>query len=411
MTTARARGRGRPGRPSQNPSDPPEQDEEAADRDRERRLRTVTVAALRAAYAWSARSSQADAMLEIARMVGIVMEAFGPGRGPTDPVALATLLRAPLRVLLAPLGADEAIARTVLLDDAGGLTDAAYDLVSEYVIQLPDTEASAWLPTWTRMRADSIQRQAFQALTSRHSQADYVTGRRFLIEHPAARSADELRELISLTGLPASAVYADLARDQTHRDSVGAGWWWPCPVCRWPMRIAGHSVRCRYQPHDTLFEIRRPGRVVPVPELTVVGEKDVETIPEALDAAGALCVDPGVWRHIVVPGCTEIRIYERLRMLKARDGSRAAVELWPDTDAFDLRVIAGAVFTADVKEYRSAARLIAALREKPTRAPVLLPHGHEWQKSEIERALSVRVYDEDEFVAKVRGALERKAAP
>jgi hypothetical protein len=177
------------------------------------------------------------------------------------------------------------------------------------------------------------------------------------------------------------------------------------------MRIAGLSVRCRYQPHDAVFEIRRPRRGARVPHLTVVGEKDVETVPEALDAAGALCVDPGVWRHIVVPGCTEIRIYERLRMLKAHDGSRAEVELWPDTDAFDLRVIAGAVFIADVKEYRSAARLIAALREKPTRAPVLLPRGHEWQKSEIKRALSARVYDEDEFLTKVRNALGRKAVP
>jgi hypothetical protein len=411
VTPARARGHAKSGSHSQYPSDSPEQDEETAQRDRERRRRTVTVAALRAGYAWSVRSSQAGAMLEVARMVGVVMEAFGPGHGPTDPVSLAALLRAPLGVLLTPLGADEAIARTALLDDAGSLTDAAYDLVSEYVMQLPDTEASVWLPTWTRMRADDIQRQAFQALTSRRSQADYVAGRRFLIEHPATRSADELRELISRTGLPASAVYADLAHDQTHRDGVGAGWWWQCSVCRWPMRIAGRTVRCRYQPHDAVFEIRRPGRDTRVPELAVVGEKDIETVPETLDAAGALCVDPGVWRHIVVPGCTEIRIYERLRMLKARDGSRPEVELWPDTDAFDLRVIAGAVFTADVKEYRSAARLIAALREKPTRAPVLLPRGHEWQKSEIKRALSVMVYDEDEFVAKVRSALRRKAAP
>src|SRR5690606_1560274 len=64
--------------------------------DRGERRRRVVTAALRAAYAMSARPTHPEGMREIARMTGVVMEAHGPGSGPVTPMALVDALRRPL---------------------------------------------------------------------------------------------------------------------------------------------------------------------------------------------------------------------------------------------------------------------------------------------------------------------------
>src|SRR4051794_8727613 len=97
----------------------------------QRRAR-LTSAALRAAYAWSARSQHPKAYEELSRMTGVVMLELGPGHRPATPVDLVAHLQQPLGRLLPQLpdvddqrygsGIDE----VVLLDDGGALTDAAY---------------------------------------------------------------------------------------------------------------------------------------------------------------------------------------------------------------------------------------------------------------------------------------------
>lgn len=112
----------------------------------------------------------------------------------------------------------------------------------------------------------------------------------------------------------------------------------------------------------------------------------------------------GVWRFVVVPGSSELRVKRNLEKLGA------TVELWPGIDTYDLRVRAGAeLFEVDVKEYRSAHRLIADLRAKPPRARVLLPKTHEYQLETLKTALpSLRLTTETKFHSEVRRALRAR---
>ena len=379
------------------------------------RGRTVTVAALRAAYAWSVRRERPQAMPEISRMTAVVMAAFGPGRGPTTPRELvAALAGKDLGTLLSGVGEiDAAVAAASLLTADGDLTDAAYDLAAELVVPLgvPSDEAD-WLPSWTRMRSEEIRRRTFKALVDRGDHDYYVRGRRFLIENPAAESHDDLRDLLAASGISGMTQYRQPREDQVYRVDDGSGWWWPCRRCGWPMGVTGGKaarVRCRYEPHDALYEALAPEKGRRSPRLRPVGETTPTKVPRAREAEGAVCVDAGVWRHIVVPGCTELRLYEQLSQLKRQDGSNVRVDLWPQEggvmDAFDLHVHVGRGYKVDIKEYRTVWRLVTDLRDKPPRAPVLLPKDNAWQKERVAALSGITIYTEAEFMHTIRKAL------
>ncbi|MCG7524102.1 hypothetical protein MHW47_06550 [Streptomyces sp. OfavH-34-F] len=367
------------------------------------RAHRVVAAALRAAYAWTARGRQSDAMREVARMTGVVMEAHGPGLGPTTPLELVDCLRRRLGLLPALAeSADGEIARTVLLDDEDRLTSAAYDLACEYALPVGNPTALEWMPTWTRMQSDRIRGETFQSLFQDNSQEGYITSRRFLIEHPAD-SGESLRELVSESGVrPPPGGYTAIPADHLHRSAGGETWWWPCPVCRWPMAVTGTTVRCRYIPHANVYRLAEARTPRSRPSLSRVDEgRPRSTTPAPRPGAGAQCVDHGVWRFVVVPGASELRIAQRLEKLGA------SVALWPELDRYDLRVTAGkAEFRVDVKEYRSPHRLIADLRAKAPSARILLPQTHEYQWETLRAALpSLNVTTETKFCTEIRRAL------
>jgi len=340
----------------------------------------VVAACLRAAYAWSERESRPGAMREVARMTGVVMEALGPGRGPVTPMTLAECLRRPLGELASLAGGDpsDEIAAAVLLD-GDQLADAAYDLACEFALPLtPDAETAPWLPSWTRMRAEQVENQAFAVLKEAGDDAAYTRARRFLIEHPAG-DRQELSEQLAAAGAK-PVRYGDLVADQKYPCGETSWWWWPCPVCRWPMAVTGNSVRCRYRPHQAVYQAVR-GRPGSPPRLHRTGDH-APVAPKARPAASAACVAPGIWRFIVVPGASELRIAVDLEKLGAD------VQMWPEGDTYDLRVSVGTlVRTFDVKEYRSARRLISDLRDRPPHAAVLLPKGCEHQAELVIAAL------------------------
>ncbi|POM25897.1 hypothetical protein BTM25_02810 [Actinomadura rubteroloni] len=372
----------------------------APDDDSDGRRRRVVAAALRAAYAWTMRGDQPRAMREVARMTGIVMEAHGPGQGPVTPHALVQCLHRPLGGLLDfAADADEMIRAAVLLDGDGGLTEEAYDLAAEYAMPLSGTES--WLPTWTTMHSDQIRNEVFAGMIGTRKQDDYVRYRKFLIEHPAG-SREEIGDLLSGSGIRVSwKGYGDVPGGQLYRRKSGPAWWWACPDCRWPMAVTGTKVRCRYRPHAAVFRIveasdRRP------PALRRIDEGPRAEPPNAREAEGSACLDAGVWRFIVVPGASELRVCRELRELGAD------VRLWPECDAYDLRVVAGGrEFRVDLKEYRSPYRLIADLRAKPPRARVLLPRTHQHQVDVIRSALpGLDVVTETRFRSEIRRALK-----
>ncbi|MBT2208729.1 hypothetical protein [Actinomadura sp. NEAU-AAG7] len=384
----------------------------------ERRRRVVT-AMLRAAYAWSMRQEQPEAMREVARMTGFVMEAHGPGSGPDTPLALVDALRRPLGTLpiFAEAGGsgDEGLRRVVLIEAGEGgdqLSATAHDLVCEHVIPLDaEADAHSWLPSWTRMDADRIRARAFAAMAGPSDQHIYVASRRLLIEHPAGLERT-LQERVGESGariVPGG--YRPIPDSALFRTRNGDGWWWPCPDCRWPMGVAGRRVRCRYQPHSAMFEVAKR-RGSEKPKLTRIDEGPTVKQPEARPARGSVCVDQGVWRFIVVPGSSELRIAARLEKLGAK------VELWPQMDSYDLHVaIGGTELQLDVKEYRSPQRLIADLRGRTPRAQVrvVLPQTHEMQAETVRAALpEITLLTERGLVQQIRrigkGIEERKDA-
>jgi hypothetical protein len=368
------------------------------------RAHRVVAAALRAAYAWTVRRDHGDAMREVARMTGVVMEAHGPGCGPTTPLALITCLRQRLGSLPAlATSPDDAITEAVLLDCEDRLTSDAYTLACEYALHVGgSSEPASWMPSWTWMRVEDIRNKTFTALTESNDQATYVASRRFLIEHPAG-SLRELGELVSDAGLrlPARG-YGVIPADHVHRPPGGEGWWWPCPVCRWPMEVAGTTVRCRYRPHAAVYHLTEGRSATARPTVNRVDEgRPRFARPAARPAADARCLELGIWRFVVVPGASELGLANRLEELGA------TVQLWPRLDRYDLYVRAGGTeFKIDVKEYGSPHRLIADLRASPPSARVLLPRTHEHQLETLRTALpSLRVITETKFITEVRRAL------
>lgn len=370
------------------------------------RAHRVVAACLRTAYAWTVRQQRRDALREVARMTGVVMEAHGPGSGPTTPLDLVACLRGGLgRLPAVAAGAD--IAQAVLLDGEDRLTADAYDLACEYALPvggLPESEQ--WMPTWTWMRAEDIRRRTFAELIEGDGQESYVASRQFLVEHPAGSLA-ELRDRISETGVrPPRRGYTGIPADQLYHAPGGEQWWWPCAVCRWPMGVTGTTVRCRYRPHAAVYQLARGRKAASRPTLRRVDEgRPRLAVPSARSADGAGCVEFGVWRFVVVPGASELRVKQTLEALGA------TVVLWPDRDRCDLRVRAGdEEFEVDLKEYRSPHRLIADLRAKPLGVRVLLPKTHEHQLGTLQTALpALRVTTETKFCTEVRRALRAAA--
>jgi hypothetical protein len=343
-------------------------------------------------------------MREVARMTGVVMEAHGPGVGPTTPMELVYCLRKELGLLNALAGShDDAITRAVLLDDHG-LTPCAYDLACEYALPVGGAPRPLeWMPTWTRMRADEIRDRTFAALMDGNSQERYVASRRFLIEHPAGGTA-ELRELVSETEVrPPERGYREIPADHSYAPVGGERWWWPCGVCRWPMAVKDRTVRCRYVPHAAVYRIRDARRAVSPPTLnrTDDGRPHMPT-PQPRPAAGSQCVEFGVWRFIVVPGVSELRVASTVEKLGA------TVELWPARDRYDLRVLTGNhELEVDLKEYRSPHRLIADLRARQPHVRILLPKTHEHQLETVRTALpNLWITTETKFRTEVRRAMK-----
>jgi hypothetical protein len=371
-----------------------------------RRGRVVT-AAVRAAFAWSARDRDVRAFREIARMTGVVMEALGPGQGPVTPGELVVALQRPLGEILpaqAEAGAASDVdgtAGAVLLTKDGRLADAVFELGCEYVqdVMASLDPATDWLPSWTWMQAEQVEREVFGRLIEGGSDDDYRAARRFLVEFPAGEE-QALVDAANQRKVRRVASYEPVDAEQLFEDQQGRRWWWPCPVCRWPMRTDGVLVRCAYGPHLARYQVgltSRNGR----PSLLRIGDS-APTPGRALSAAGAVRVDTAVWRYITVPGAAELRLADRLSRLGA------TVVLWPSRDLYDLHVEAGhRSWRVDVKEHATVERLVEKLHARPPAAhTIVLPDSHRGWLHAVEAAIPNReVLMASTLCARVRRAV------
>lgn len=373
--------------------------------DTRRRREAVTTAALRSAVAWSRRREEQRAWREVARMTGVIMHAFGPGAVPSTPGELVAMLHRPLGELLPEYGEPSALDTVVLLEADDTLSDEAMEIVCDYTEALFDTDAdpaTEWLPRWAWQRGEQVERQTFRSLIQAGDQAVYTSSRRFIVEQPAGdlrRLVEERTSSPVYAGARQVADYTEVPRDRVFRFGPGEeeACWWPCPVCRWPMRVRPPLVRCSYGPHDARFRlVEHSGQA---PALVKTSPARFRA-PRPLPAAGAQCVDPAVWRFITVPGIPEVG----LERLQTRFPG-VEVRLWPIKDTFDALVTApdGRTWTVDVKDHVDARGIV---NDPPTSQHVVVPAYRKGQVNQLKRLLPEKsVWTVEGFARHVGGHL------
>ncbi|WP_371782547.1 restriction endonuclease-related protein [Streptosporangium subroseum] len=334
----------------------------------------VTRAALRAAKAMTTPG------LEPQQRLATLMECHGTmlaARGPGSPLSFGAFRRAlkgDLAGLLpegiVPLDLDGML----VVDQDGQVTEGAFDLDLEQRMllhTLRKLDRTAGVVSDRELQSEIDQETAYALLKKQGDQAVYVAGRSDLIRHPAG-PVNELCEL----RLPP--LIADFYKEIPY-NSVYRGWWFPCPICAWPMRLvirknAGATVgvtHCWHAPHADLgasYLFRLPvdsnaPELLPEPSpprpsgREAVLYPDVKEVPQALPADGHKALTRGIWRYTTVPGLPELALYDRL----AERGLK--VQMWPILDAYDLLVEVGPKrgkkksFKVDVKDYTSATTL------------------------------------------------------
>ncbi|MFB7448816.1 hypothetical protein [Streptomyces sp. NPDC056194] len=334
----------------------------------------VARSVLRAADAMTAPGvNPAARLVTLMECHGALMAAHGPGGGLSFAEFRSQVRGDPARLLPAGIpGWDVDELRAV--DADGHVTEDAFDIDAEQRLVLRILQKRGGGPglvSTTDLEDEVAQETAFAQLCKAGSQRVYENGRADLIRYPAG-PVSELSEL----RLPP--LVADLYKDIPYASRY-RGWWFACPVCRWPMRIAlrreaGRQigvVDCWHRPHQEMGVAYRfrpvegiaPPELLPEPPPPLPGEReavllpDLTVVPEAQPVEGYKALVRGVWRYTCVPGLAELALRDRLveRGLK--------VELWPALDAYDLCVHVGRKrarkeqLRVDVKDYTSGAAL------------------------------------------------------
>lgn len=249
---------------------------------------------------------------------------------PSSVVDLLTWAEEPLGLWPTPLvdpGSEEA-------DDAllwfGELTPASDELA---VLQHGDVVADA-------RESATITAVRDKARVERMPEA-YVAYRRFVIEHPVV---DQF-ELAMVSADPVLNLLADLVRSSyevVRPEWVRGGVVETCGSCGNVLHIVTGERRRACL--STLCKRQSRGGNRYEPDSVQVLRRDLQ-------------------RYVGGPGRSEVRLHRRL--------SEAGVpsELWPDFDAYDLRVFDTEFWAVDVKAWVNPVRLVQHLNARPPRKP------------------------------------------
>jgi hypothetical protein len=331
----------------------------------------VTKAAVHAAKALTSPGWRPEQRLEtLMECHGSVLAARGPG-SPLPFGEFRDALSGDLAQLL-PDGVETSDLKGLsVVDQDGQVTENAFDLDFEQRMllhTLHKLDRTTGVVGVRELRDEVEQETVYLALSKQGVQSIYENGREDLIRTPAG-STDELAEL----RLPPSVVefYQEIPYGSVHQ-----GWWYACPICRWPMRLVlrknagvlAGSAQCWHTPHaevgaSYLFRPTSDGSAAhllpePRPERPAGREAvlfpNLDAVPEPMPADKHKALVRGIWRYTTVPGIPELALRDRLHE-RGLD-----VDLWPSLDAYDLRVTipgTGKSFKVDVKDYTSATTL------------------------------------------------------
>ncbi|MFH0246219.1 hypothetical protein ACGRHY_28230 [Streptomyces sp. HK10] len=307
----------------------------------------------------------------------LLMECYGrylracgvSGRAASFPDFLGRLRRAPVGELLPGPGSWSRIWDVRLLEDDGTAAPVLARLAMEASApaqQVPGMGADlrhvhsvlralGKLPTGARLSritAEVVQHAVFQTLRQAGFTA-YTEGREALVTTPvmARRALARHAQLADL------GVYTAISPMRQF-----AGWWAPCPLCRWTMRAVprGHhaaDLRCEDVRHT-----ERGARFAMTSQdgqwrLDPAGG-EIRHAPQLQPVEGRVALSYGLWQWIVLPGLLEIELKERA------EEAGAQVRLWPYGDSYDLHITKnGAVWRVDVKTWADPQGIAQRMRE------------------------------------------------
>ncbi|GAA1018935.1 hypothetical protein Aple_025260 [Acrocarpospora pleiomorpha] len=275
-----------------------------------------------------------------------------------------------------------------LLDPDGVITSEGFDfrLEAELVIRSAKKVGRfAGGVTYSALEGEYSQEAVFSAIKGPF----YERHRTSLIEYPVVLmqelEGEQSGELtLADLNLPTRALdfYQPIPQHARYQ-----GWWFPCPACRWPMKISVSrfgakeqgSARCLYPWHERTgasylfrptpgeppvlhpaFECRVPDR----PQ-AALWTGCVPKVPKARPVASYSALVRQVWRSTCIPGWPELRLHRAINA--ALEGTTWRAELWPDGDRIDLHIATGEgsrrkeLFPADFKDYTFVTHLINKL--------------------------------------------------
>lgn len=307
---------------------------------------------------------------------GDLLAAYGPGV-PLSFGEFRERLRGPIDGLLPPWldrsGFDDL--NFPVVDAEGCVTADAFDLqweISQLHRILKRLQRTGRMRFTEEQLQDEIDQDQMYEILKGRGDTQYVKDRSTLVECPAGTVAE-----LNGRGLPLNAIayYEAIPYHAIYRT-----WWFPCTVCKWPMKIskrmgAGreyYRVGCLYARHAEIGasfmfrptsgdapQLHSDSPDTPAPREAALALGAVGAVPEAKPAEGHLALKRGVWRYTCVPGLHELRLHSVLRERLAANQAEVdeAVRLWPMSDAYDHRIeVKGPdgsthVFTVDVKDY------------------------------------------------------------
>lgn len=243
----------------------------------------------------------------------------------------------------------------VLLDSWGSLSAEAEDVAREHFI-----DCAALEQHWThrRVRAEQEEQHLYQELRTLGSEG-YSRARGLLTDH-ASGEVQVLRNQWDMLW-PRFGSYEPVAKWPWAHHS---GWWFPCPLCRWPMKVTGEgaitTVQCEAHMRRGIRYTARADRQEakpPVLQAAGNGSPKVSGLPAT---AAYMAVSRPVWRFVTLPGVLECELRDQATGLGAK------VTMWPDLDSYDLHIETPTrQWRIDAKAWASPVRLVDVLRDRP----------------------------------------------
>ncbi|MEV4872242.1 hypothetical protein [Streptomyces syringium] len=273
-------------------------------------------------------------------------------------------LRGPLGPLLpSASGRPDRFDSMELFDAQGLARDAVKDLCTEHLV--PQAALEQYWP-WARVRAEQEEQRLFD-LMRRLSPEDYRRARALLGTHAAGAVRELSRQWDRLwMRFDFFETVADWPWCQVD------GWWYPCPVCRWSMRVlrcgAQFDVRCEAHAARGVHYRYTPSGGPGPGELTGTGKAAVPVMPLPA-SSDHLAVSRPVWRYGTLPVLLELQLRDAVV-----DLPHVELVMWPGEqrpDEYDLHITVAVPgkrarhWRVDAKAWESVVALGKALTNRP----------------------------------------------